>query len=1835
MQLLNKQLNMKTRVIILAALFKNKFAICNLQFAICIALLIASCLLPIFSFAQNVGINAAGASPNISAILDIDAQPGFNKGLLIPRVTYSQRIGTNFNPLSAAAQGLTVYQTDAGGLGEGFYFNTSTSTTPAWSFLLNNTSGWSLTGNAATTPSSSAIGTAIAAGQNYVGTSDFKDFVLATNNLERLRINSAGNIGIGTSTPGTLLDVNGSTRALLYTFPAPTGDPAPFITTRTVPSGQGASAEKTELILFHGNDPANAAGADQITLRAPALSFQTFNDVNVLDMNNSVGYNERMYINSIGNVGIGTILPERLLHVAVSATDGVNGSVLNSYEIVQFKVHAGGGAKRGLEIGAPTGSIVSPVYLKVHGTSNRFAILNETNSEQFTILNSGNVGIGTAAPSQKLQVSGGNIIIDNTNWYYGFNTSGATQPLIRSRGMGYSPSTYPGLQLGQTGDNIALFIDPNSITGGAFNGNIENEIFLPNTTSFRQANSGATDWISTMYLNNGNIGIGTTTPSTQLHSTGGVRFQILAGTGTRMVVADASGNLAAGSSIASGIVTGSGTLNYVPKWTPDGATLGNSSIFDNGNVGIGTITPGAKLHVEGITFLKGPNNNTFGQLSIQTTGTVGHDAQITFATAANGRGLYVDDDDVNKLKFYTGYGKGVAGKEVTFDNEGNVGIGTTSPARELHISSASGAQIKLQGTTGNWNGLEFLSTGYNGYMGMEDNSGRFFIDMNSNGEDLSIIQSGNVGIGTTAPAAKLEISQVASDAGGNGLTITGTGTGAQNWQWYPSSNQSLNLMRPGLRLVRFGNDGSFSAGGLDNDAGASADFFVNGTSGNVGIGTTSPGAKLEIAGQIKITGGAPGAGKVLTSDASGLATWNAASTGTVTGSGTLNYVPKWTPNGTTLGNSSIFDNGTNVGIGTISPGAPLQVNGEIVANGLFGAVTGAPDNTIWGVSKDTYPTWGMFYNEGSPDYIEFKTGGTVSSRITLDDGSAHFGLNGGNVGIGNNSPQEKLDVRGSLATSISNTQVVGKLYNAASDGFLELYTGEATPISRIKLSAYGNSYFAPANNGNIGIGTTSPTLGKLNVVSAANTLVSALRIESSGTLANNDIVRMQINGLTNGFRMFQDGSSNVIYSFQDGNVGIGTTSPGAKLEIAGQIKITGGSPGINKVLTSDATGLASWQNSGGTPFSGSVTSGNWYRIASNPGNRCNAEFTLRDFISGGGHSTATFRVGTSYNYASGTSFTLLNHNQYSGATFTKVRVLQATTYDPQYLEVYVERTGSVEFSVYDNLQANGWVPIAWTAGGIPGGYTDREFNIDNLFVVGDYDDRLTINRGGNVGIGTTSPGSKLDVAGQIRIRNGNGIAFERDLGQSDYSTFVDAYGFPSQGYGAGGAANYWVRLASKGGTHIVLNTDGGAGSGENSFDHFTVWQGAVDGDKLFNVSNIGNTYIKGNLGIGTTSPTKKLQVTGGSLLSTSILTDGYVQDVSGIVQGNYIPSQNWNIASGSVGIFNDNGGAGDNTREWGDGPDGNRAILWKGFGSGTDADGGWNTSVFDIDHTKSYRVSVWVKKTGVNSGTTYLGIQGSNVTYLNGVAEGNPYFFCGTPPKLDQWYLIVGYIHGSGDASLVGSGGLYDGSTGLKVVNFGGLGNCGADYKFTTAATTQQQRAYLYYNNNSSARQYFFNPRFEEVNGKEIPIAALLGAPVMWQEFSTPLIKEFSFSGSGSQTITLPSSVPVNARYVLADIFVTANFSDHQNFVLGRASLGAEKNWVDSRGQQPSSQFGNLARHSVTLTYFGEADGYSSNYGIWYSSQLVPVSGQTMYYQNYGNSGSSGWLYMVIRSYSN
>ncbi len=199
-------------------------------------------------------------------------------------------------------------------------------------------------------------------------------------------------------------------------------------------------------------------------------------------------------------------------------------------------------------------------------------------------------------------------------------------------------------------------------------------------------------------------------------------------------------------------------------------------------------------------------------------------------------------------------------------------------------------------------------------------------------------------------------------------------------------------------------------------------------------------------------------------------------------------------------------------------------------------------------------------------------------------------------------------------------------------------------------------------------------------------------------------------------------------------------------------------------------------------YSGSVSAGNWYRIASNSGNRADASFTLMDYISGGGHSTMRFNAGVNYGYAGGISFTMLDHSIYSTATFTKVRIIENGTYDGAYLEVYCNRSGNVSFFISDNEQTSGWTPANWTAGSIPVGWTSHEYSTDKLFVIGGSDDVLTINRNGNIGIGTTAPATTLQVNGSFRLTNGtqangrvlvsdaNGTATWQNLSQNTYGT---------------------------------------------------------------------------------------------------------------------------------------------------------------------------------------------------------------------------------------------------------------------------------------------------------------------------------------------------------------------------------------------------------------------------------------------------------------------------------
>ena len=148
--------------------------------------------------AQNIGINGTGGNAHPSALLDIDAVATPSLGVLIPRIAL-QAVNLAA-PVSSPATSLLLYNTASASSGTnavspGYYywdgakwvrFNTGATAS----------AGWDLLGNAGTV-----------AGTNFLGTTDAQDLVFRTNNTEKIRILSNGNVGIGTNSPLGKLDV--------------------------------------------------------------------------------------------------------------------------------------------------------------------------------------------------------------------------------------------------------------------------------------------------------------------------------------------------------------------------------------------------------------------------------------------------------------------------------------------------------------------------------------------------------------------------------------------------------------------------------------------------------------------------------------------------------------------------------------------------------------------------------------------------------------------------------------------------------------------------------------------------------------------------------------------------------------------------------------------------------------------------------------------------------------------------------------------------------------------------------------------------------------------------------------------------------------------------------------------------------------------------------------------------------------------------------------------------------------------------------------------------------------------------------------------------------------------------------------------------------------------------------------------------------------------------------------------------------------------------------------------------------------------------------------------
>jgi hypothetical protein len=319
---------------------------------------------------------------------------------------------------------------------------------------------------------------------------------------------------------------------------------------------------------------------------------------------------------------------------------------------------------------------------------------------------------------------------------------------------------------------------------------------------------------------------------------------------------------------------------------------GESFVINNdGLVGIGTTNPSYRLHIAG------DNTSTGGYpiFKLQNTQTNGHSWWLYSGAmgVAGAFGLY--DETAASYRMF-------------FDSSGNTGFGTTTPQARLHVyggrimvqPASSGSFMMINDPT--WGNTGDFETTANGDLHLKAYSDAFATPQ------LFLKNGGNVGIGTTGPLQKLDV------AGNLGLGPSG------------NTYDVLNIV-PGtaavgqVTAIKVFNSNSLQLTTFNPGTAAYNNGILIDTSGNVGVGLTSPGYKLDVGGgQINAAGGFCIAGDCKTS-------WSQLGS-------------QWTTSGSNITYSS-----GNVGIGTTSaPTHTLEVNGS--AN-VSGAITGGTINATF------------------------------------------------------------------------------------------------------------------------------------------------------------------------------------------------------------------------------------------------------------------------------------------------------------------------------------------------------------------------------------------------------------------------------------------------------------------------------------------------------------------------------------------------------------------------------------------------------------------------------------------------------------------------------------------------------------------------------------------------------------------------------------------------------------------------------------------------------------------------------------------------------------------------
>jgi len=867
-----------------------------------------------------------------------------------------------------------------------------------------------------------------------------------------------GSVGIGTVSPNHELEVAGA------------GD----ATIRLTSTSTNISDDtRIGTLQYFSSDTSSNTVVGEIVSRTPVGNFGNVFDLAFSTYNISQGaLSEKMRIIGAGNVGIGTATPATKLDIYGEQYNSDYPSMLRVIDnVTAFDTDNNGG---GISFGGryTSGDVVNFLAgiqgVKENNTSGNYGgalrfLIRENGTSVFTekmrIDRSGNVGIGTANPSTKLEIVGET---KSTNYRFSGPSDGGSVPAYSN--SNYSTVKYNEAQratelVSSTGDNIGMAFPAFRVNESAgeqwklwvqykasastssgfyarvyeYNSELpDGKIAVSNSATnpvVQEDTSGWTNWKE-------NVAISTTwVTSTYTYTpTAGAKWASIVllnwtGMGYSSLYARVGKERFFGTS---SVITGSGTINKLPLWNGT-SSLGDSRVSQTSSsieiLGASAqgysrllLKPdtGASLSLLELSHGPDPNNASvviFGR---------GDASYATINSASRGTGV------TQSINFHID-----SDEKMRIDTDGNVGIGTANPSEKLDVR---GEQVYLYNDINTNNTFFYARNSSTGNAGikMKNSQGewtiiandrlRFYDDDNSV-ERFSILSSGNVGIGTVSPSAKLQI--VDSTSGASVLKVDGTnGTLFEVVDDLSDSLMSVNDAA-GLPVFEVFADNHIVAGRYNQN-----DFYLDGTSGNVGIGTASPNQKLEVFGNQRISnsgvleffGGTVypkisrnGTSGGLIIDTAGGGVSNSVSLLSVRENGGTDFV-------TVLGSG-------NVGIGTTSPANKFHINIGTNLNWIFGY----PSNTTTSLAA---------LNDAESAYVDARIDGLT---LALNSQS------GGNVGIGTASPSQKLHVEGHI-------RVTGAYYDSnnstGSSGEILSSTGSGTDWKTLDEIATPN---APAS----------------------------------------------------------------------------------------------------------------------------------------------------------------------------------------------------------------------------------------------------------------------------------------------------------------------------------------------------------------------------------------------------------------------------------------------------------------------------------------------------------------------------------------------------------------------------------------------------------------------------------------------------------------------------------------------------------------------------------------------------------------------------------------------------